>query len=133
MTQAQGQLDFTGPQRTVLLETGRKLKAKASRMRGWEIERDRMLGSLGGHGKLNGMDLVDFQEAQVKILGLMLDGAWHEKVEMRVATGQEEAPRRMRQLRPVLEKLGYRIECKRFDAPGRVFKYRIVKVQGELA
>lgn len=133
MTTEQGHLDFTGPQRTVLLETGRKIKAKGQRMRAWEIERDRLLGSLGARGQLSGIDLADFQEAQGKILNLMLDGDFHTKDEMRAVTGQDEAPRRMRQLRPILDRLGYKIEVKRMEVPGRVYHYRLVKVQGELA
>jgi hypothetical protein len=123
----------TSAQRTVLLEEARGIRKEGKAMSEAARKMDRLLGSLGGRGRLTWEDLVDFTSAQASILELLMDGQKHTEDEMIRLTGQRQATRRMRQLRPGLERLGWGIKAvQETEAGKRSWTYRLQKLQGEL-
>lgn len=81
---------------------------------------DDYIKSVGGCGVLNASDVPSLNQAEQRILALMLDGKWHSATEIVEVSGQREGLRRMRVLRRI-----YEIEKMR-DV-GREYYYRIVK------
>ena len=85
--------------------------------------------SLGGGGALSETDLRDFSQASQRVYRLLADGDWHSANAIRNAAGEDGRPaseglRRMRDLRPMLNKYGFEID--KAAGGGRLYFYRIV-------
>ena len=80
-----------------------------------------MTERLGGNGILIQADLADFDEAVLRVHGLMKDGAWYPAWDVIEASQQREGLRRMRELR----RLGFYIEKRRMEGK-RDWEYRLL-------
>jgi chromosome segregation and condensation protein ScpB len=85
---------------------------------------------LGGEGILTIKDINDFTEAKRELYKAFAMGRELSVPEMRELTGQDQADRRMRDLRADLKPRGYDII--RVPKGGRTYKYKLARLQGEL-
>ena len=129
----------TGTEQTIMLEQSRKLKDKGSRIKKAWAEMNRMISALGGSGSLSPDDIAEFTHAESVALELMMPGEAMSEDEIMagmVAKGikmrSSAVMRRVRHLRPTLNKIGWTIAAKKSDLPGRVWTYRLQKLQEEL-
>ena len=83
---------------------------------------DTEIRSLGGDGILDPSDLQEFNEAEQRVLKLMLDYKWHTASEILDVAEQREGLRRMRRLRD----RGYVIERSKVQPRSREWVYRLV-------
>lgn len=90
----------------------------------------------GAENILETHEVESLQAAVYRVLVLMIDMQWHGANEIRLAAGSDGIPaseglRRMRDLRPILTKLGLGIEKNR-DGKSRLYRYRIVRANSEV-
>lgn len=93
------------------------------------VGKTRTIKAFGGRGILTEQDLKEFGSSERRVYDLMSDGKWRTASQIRAAAGKDGIPaaeglRRMRALRPVLERRGCKIERSR-HSDGRSFLYRI--------
>ena len=89
----------------------------------------------GARGIIEPSEVPDLTQASGRVLALLNDGEWRTADAIRAAAGRFGAPaseglRRMRDLRPLLEKVGLEI-VKRRCSDSRLFEYRIQRVGEE--
>ncbi|MGB0758666.1 MAG: hypothetical protein ACPGPS_04005 [Rubripirellula sp.] len=89
----------------------------------------------GARGIIDPSEVPDLTQASGRVLALLNDGEWRTADAIRGAAGRFGAPaseglRRMRDLRPLLEKVGLEI-VKRRCGDSRLFEYRIQRVKGD--
>lgn len=85
----------------------------------------------GAEDILGTHEVESLQAAVYRVLVLMIDMQWHDANEIKLAAGSDGIPaseglRRMRDLRPILKKLGLEIEKNR-NGKSRLYRYRIVR------
>ena len=76
----------------------------------------------------NDLTLKDIKElgaGKNRVLRLMLDYEWHSAEEIRSTARGSEGLRRLRELRPTLDRAGYRIEKRRIKENSRHYEYRL--------
>lgn len=74
-------------------------------------------------------EVSELKAGAARVYGLIRDGRWHSANEIRFAAGSNGIPasegtRRLRDLRPVLDDMGYEIQKRRVNG-SRMFQYRI--------
>lgn len=91
----------------------------------WEALDDK-IKALGGVGSLTRDDIKGFTGAKLELLLALLGGEELSVPRMREITGQDQADRRMRDLRRDLEPKGFTIAKRKVD--NRTFTYRLARV-----
>jgi len=85
----------------------------------------------GAQGILEESEVAQLAEGAARVWSLMKDGAWYDADQIELAAGNgapaREGLRRMRDLRPTLERVGLVIEKQRVKAAQRLFQYRITQ------
>jgi len=106
------------------------IDATYDRVRDGDFDAALFVMKLGGLNILSADDIRDFSEAKKRLYHAFSSGKELSIPQMRAITGQDQADRRMRDLRADLEKRGWTITRRKTGK--RFWLYKLTQQQGEL-